>query len=107
MDTKQMFDFWLAPWRTSLALTSASLDTMLSMQKSMMSLSSITLADGFDSADENYMRQAFQMTADANVRRWADTAGVLQAMPDWYHQVANGPGAALTDMFDKARRSLD
>jgi hypothetical protein len=32
---------------------------------------------------------------------------VLQAMPDWYHQVANGPGAALTDMFDKARRSLD
>ncbi|ABI77073.1 hypothetical protein HNE_2993 [Hyphomonas neptunium ATCC 15444] len=106
MDTKQMFDFWLAPWRASLALTSASLDTMLTMQKSMMSLSSITLDDGFDGADENLMRQAFQLTADANVRRWADTAGVLQAMPDWYHQVANGPGAALTDMFDKARRSV-
>lgn len=106
MDTKQMFDFWLAPWRASLALTSASLDTMLTMQKSMMSLSSITLDDGFDGADENLMRQAFQLTADANVRRWADTAGVLQAMPDWYHQVANGPGAALTDMFDKARRSI-
>lgn len=106
MDTKQMFDFWLAPWRASLALTSASLDTMLTMQKSMMSLSAITLDDGFDGADENLMRQAFQLTADANVRRWADTAGVLQAMPDWYHQVANGPGAALTDMFDKARRSV-
>lgn len=107
MDTKLMLDYWLAPWRASLALTSASLDTMLAVQKSMMSLSSITLSDGFDDADENYMRQAFQLTADANVRRWADTAGVLQAMPDWYHQVANGPGALLTDMFDKARRTLD
>lgn len=104
MDMNPMFDLWLAPWRASLALTSASLDTMLTLQKSMMSFSSITLADGFDSTDENYMRQAFQLTADANVRRWADAAGVLQAMPDWYHQAASGPGAALTDMFDKARR---
>lgn len=107
MDTKHMLDLWLAPWRASLALTSASLDTMLAMQKSMMSFSSITLADGFDGDDENYMRQAFQLAADANVRRWADTAGVLQAMPDWYQEVAAGPGGALTDMFDKARRSLD
>ena len=106
MDTKQMFDFWMAPWRASLALTSASLDTMLTLQKSMMNLSAITLDDGFDSADENYMRQAFQLTADANVRRWADTADMLQAMPNWYQKVTNGPGSALTDMFDKARRSL-
>ncbi len=73
----------------------------------MMSFSSITLSDGFDGADENYMCQAFQLTADANVRRWADAANVLQAMPEWYQQVTNGPGSALTDMFDKARRSLD
>lgn len=101
-----MFDLWLAPWRASLAMTSASLDTMLTFQKSMMSFSAITLSDGFDGTDENYMREAFQLAADANVRRWADTANVLQAMPDWYHQVANGPGAALTDMFDTARRMM-
>ncbi|MFN4025594.1 MAG: hypothetical protein ACK4MQ_12250 [Hyphomonas sp.] len=101
-----MLDFWLAPWRASLALTSASLDTVLAMQKSMMSFSSITLADGFDGTDENYMRQAFQLAADANVRRWADAAGVLQAMPDWYHEAVSAPGGALTDMFDKARRSI-
>lgn len=106
MDTKHMFDLWLAPWRASLAMTSASLDTLLSFQKSMMSLSSITLADGFDATDENYMREAFQLAADANVRRWADTAGVLQAMPDWYRDVTNGPGSALTDMFDSARRAM-
>lgn len=101
-----MLDFWLAPWRASLALTSASLDTVLAMQKSMMSFSAITLADGFDGTDETYMRQAFQLAADANVRRWSDAAGVLQAMPDWYHEVTSAPGAALTDMFDKARRSI-
>lgn len=100
-----MLDFWLAPWRASLALTSAALDTMLAMQKSVLSFSSITLSDGFDGADENYLRQAFQLAADANVRRWADAAGVLQAMPDWYHEVTAAPGALLTDMFDKARRT--
>lgn len=107
MDMKHMLDLWLAPWRASLAMTSASLDTLLTMQKSMMSFSSITLADGFDGTDEDYLRQAFQLTADANVRRWADTANMLQAMPDWYHQMANGPGTTLTDMFDKARRAFD
>ena len=100
-----MFDLWLAPWRASLALTSASLDSMLTMQKSMMSFSAITLADGFDGTDENYLREAFQLTADANVRRWSDTADMLQAMPDWYHRAASAPGSALTDMFDRARRT--
>ena len=37
----------------------------------------------------------------------AEDISKSEAMPDWYHQVANGPGATLTDMFDKARRSLD
>ncbi|MFN7054385.1 hypothetical protein [Hyphomonas sp.] len=104
MDRKAMFDLWISPWKASLALTAASLDTMLTMQKSMMSFASIDLSNGFDGADENYLREAFQLTADANIRRWADAAGMIQAMPDWYHHMANRPGAMLTDLFDQARR---
>lgn len=104
MDRKTMFDFWIAPWRASLAMTSASLDTMLAVQKSMMSFASIDLSNGFDGTDETYLREAFQLAADANVRRWSDMAGMLQAMPDWYQQMATTPGTMLTDMFDKARR---
>lgn len=104
MDRKLMFDLWMAPWKASLALTTASLDSMLTLQKSMMRFSSINLSDGFTQTDETYMREAFQLAADANIRRWSDTAGMLQAMPDWYHTMNNTPGSMLTDMFDKARR---
>lgn len=100
-----MFDLWMTPWRTGLAMTSASLEAFLALQKGLLRLSSITLADGFDGQDEDHLRQAFQMAADANVRRWADTAGIVQGLPDWYHEVANGPGSALTDMFDRLRRT--
>ena len=104
MDRKLMFDLWMAPWKASLALTTASLDSMLTLQKSLLRFSSINMADGFDSDDETYMREAFQLAADANIRRWSDTAGMLQAMPDWYHTMSAKPGTVLTDMFDKARR---
>lgn len=100
-----MMDFWLNSWRTYTKMTAASLDTMLTMQKSMMSLSSITLSDGFDGKDENFMREAFQRAADANVRRWSDTAEMLQGMPSWVQTMNSLPGTALTDMFDKAQRS--
>lgn len=99
-----MLNLWLAPWRASLALTSASLDTMLAMQKSAMSFSAISLSDGFDSTDETYLRETFHLAADANLRRWSEAAGMLQAMPEWYQKAASGPGSALTDLFDKARR---
>ncbi len=104
---REMMDLWLNSWRTYTAVTAASLDTLLTMQKSMMSLSSITLSDGFDAKDENYMREAFQRAADANVRRWSDTADMLKGMPGWMQTMNRMPGTTLTDMFDKAKRGRD
>ena len=104
---REMMDLWLNSWRTYTAVTAASLDTLLTMQKSMMSLSSITLSDGFDAKDENYMREAFQRAADANVRRWSDTADMLKGMPGWMQTMNRMPGTTLTDIFDKAKRGRD
>ena len=104
MGKQDMMDFWLNSWRTYTTLTAASLDTLLTMQKGMMSLSSITLSDGFDGTDENYMREAFQRAADANVRRWSDTADMLKGMPAWVQNMNSMPGTTLVDMFDKAQR---
>ncbi len=105
MGKREMMDLWLNSWRTYTAMTAASLDTLLTMQKSMMNLSSITLSDGFDGKDENYMREAFQRAADANVRRWSDTADMLKGMPSWMQTMNRMPGTTLTDMFDKAKRA--
>jgi hypothetical protein len=104
MGKREMMDLWLNSWRTYTAMTAASLDTLLTMQKSMMNLSSITLSDGWDSKDENYMREAFQRAADSNVRRWSDTADMLKGMPSWMQTMNRMPGTTLTDMFDKAKR---
>lgn len=99
-----MLELWLNPWRASLALTAAMLDNYLAMQKGLMNLSTITLSDGFDRADENAMREAFQRAADTNVRRWSDAAETLQKLPTWYHTAQRLPGNTLTDYFDTAQR---
>jgi len=104
MGKQEMMELWLNSWRAYTAMTAASLDSLLTMQKSMMSLSSITLSDGFDGTDENYMREAFQRAADANVRRWSDTADMLKGMPGWVQTMNSMPGTTLVDMFDKAQR---
>ncbi|MBK8197259.1 MAG: hypothetical protein IPK75_02725 [Acidobacteria bacterium] len=104
MGKREMMDFWLSSWRAYTTITAASLDNLLTMQKGMMSLSSITLSDGFDGSDENYMREAFQRAADANVRRWSDTADILQGLPSWVQTMHAMPGTTLTNLFDKARR---
>jgi hypothetical protein len=104
MGKQDMMDFWMNSWRTYTAMTAASLDTMLTMQKSLMNLSSITLSDGWDSQDENYMREAFQRAADANVRRWSDTADMLKGMPSWVQKMNSVPGTTLVNLFDMAQR---
>lgn len=104
MGKQEMMELWLNSWRAYTTMTAASLDTLLTMQKSMMNLSSITLSDGFDGTDENYMREAFQRAADANVRRWSDTADMLKGMPTWVQNMNSMPGTTLVDMFDKAQR---
>jgi len=104
MGKQDMMDFWMNSWRTYTAITAASLDALLTMQKGMISLSSITLSDGFDGADENYLREAFQRAADSNVRRWSDTNDIIQGLPAWVQTMHAMPGTALTDMFDKAQR---
>ncbi|MDP1554369.1 MAG: hypothetical protein Q8S09_05880 [Hyphomonas sp.] len=104
MGKQEMMELWLNSWRAYTTMTAASLDTLLTMQKSLMNLSSITLSDGFDGTDENYMREAFQRAADANVRRWSDTAGMLKGMPSWMQTMNAMPGTALTNLFDKAQR---
>jgi hypothetical protein len=105
MDKQDMMDLWLTSWRASLAMTTASLDTMLTFQKSLASLSSITLNDGWDSKDENFLREAFQRAADSNVRRWSDVADVVQGLPSWMQTMHALPGTTLTDLFDKAQRT--
>lgn len=104
MGKQDMMDLWMTSWRAYTAMSVASLDSLLTMQKSLMNLSSITLSDGWDSQDENYMREAFQRAADANVRRWSDTAEMLKGMPGWMQTMNALPGTTLTDMFDKAQR---
>lgn len=105
MGTRDMMDIWLTTWRASMAMTTASLDTLLTFQKSMLSLSSITLEDGWDSKDDNFLREAFQRAADSNVRRWSDAADVIQGLPNWMQQMHSMPGTTLTDIFDKANRA--
>ncbi len=104
MGKQEMLELWLNSWRAYTTMTAASLDTFLTMQKSLMNLSSITLSDGFDDTDENHMREAFQRAADANVRRWSDTADMLKGMPGWVQTMNAMPGTALTNLFDKAQR---
>ncbi len=104
MGKLDMMDFWMNSWRTYSTMTAASLEALLTMQKGMISLSQITLSDGFDGTDENFMREAFQRAADANVRRWSNTADMLQGLPSWVQTMHTMPSTALTDLFDKAQR---
>ena len=97
-----MFDLWLTSWRASLTFTAASLETLIAAQKSLASF-----GEGDPSApfDENKIRDVFHLAADLNLRRWEDTAGALNNLPDWYHQMNRLPGDVLTDLFDAARRN--
>ncbi|MGH1421404.1 MAG: hypothetical protein ACRBEQ_06270 [Hyphomonas sp.] len=94
-----MIDQMLAPWRSSLSLTAAALETMLVAQKNMLG------AGGMMSMDENRMREMFHSAADANLRRWGEVAENLSNVPDVYHQMSRVPGSVLTDFFDKAQRA--
>jgi hypothetical protein len=101
MGMTSMYEFWLASLRAQLAMNAAALDTAAAFQRSYVNF--LRAASGQE-PDEDSMRDAFRLTADANVRRWADTANVLQTMPDWYQNFSRLPGGALTDFFDRARR---
>ena len=101
MGNTGMYQFWLASWRAQLAMSAAAFDTAAAVQRSYVDF--LRAASG-QAPDVDGLRDAFRLTADANVRRWADTAGVLQAMPDWYQNFSRLPGGALTDFFDRARR---
>ena len=105
MGKQDMMDFWLNSWRNYTTITAASLQALLNMQKGVMSFSQITLSDGFDDKDGNFMREAFHRAADANVRRWADTADLLKGMPSWVQTMHTLPSSTLTDLFDKAQRT--
>ena len=94
-------EFWLTPWRATLTVAAATLETALVMQKSMAGLVGI---GGIDSMDENRLRDAFHAAADVNLRRWGDTAEMLQNLPSWYHDMGRMPGDIMTDWFDAAHR---
>lgn len=97
-----MINQMLAPWRSSLSLTTAALETMLAAQKNMLGASaSMNMAR----MDENRMREMFHSAADANLRRWEKVAENLSNVPDVYHQMSRVPGSMLTDFFDKAQRA--
>lgn len=90
-----MMDHWLTPWRTALALQAAYLETLLSLQKSMVGLNPALPADA------EKMRDAFRAAADANVRRWTGAADALKSLPNMYHAPFTYPGTMMTDAFDR------
>ena len=97
-----MMNLLMAPWRASLAMTAQSLETMLTLQKSM--LSGVESGGPMSFPDENKLRAAFHKSAGDNLRRWEDVAEQLQDLPDWMHSFTRVPGPILTDFFDAARR---
>ncbi|KCZ55697.1 hypothetical protein HY29_11265 [Hyphomonas beringensis] len=97
-----MFDLWLTPWRATLSLTAATLETMMAAQKSMAMLAPMGTVEP---VTENKLRDAFHVAADVNLRRWEDTAGAIQNLPNWYHEMNRMPGNLMTDWFDAARRA--
>ncbi|WP_370172196.1 MULTISPECIES: hypothetical protein [Hyphomonas] len=96
-----MLDFWLTPWRAGLSMTAATLETMIAAQKSASILAPKGVATPMT---EDTLRDAFQIAADVNLRRWEDTAGALQRLPNWMHELHAMPGNMVTDWFDAARR---
>lgn len=94
-------EYWLTPWRASLTLAAATLETALVVQKSLAGLVGI---GAFDEADENRLRDAFHAAADVNLRRWGDTAEMLQNLPGWYRDLGRMPGDLMTDWFDAHHR---
>ena len=96
-----MLELWLTPWRATLSITAATLETMIATQKSMAIFAPMGT---FEPVTENKLRDAFHIAADVNLRRWEDTAGALQNLPDWYHEAHRTPGNLMTDWFDAARR---
>ena len=96
-----MLDLWLTPWRATLSMTAAALETMIAAQKGMSMLNPSGMMEPLT---ENKLRDAFHIAADVNLRRWEDTAGALQNLPTWYHDMNAMPGNMLTDWFDAARR---
>lgn len=97
-----MFELWMTPWRAALSATASTLETMIAAQKSM----SIMAPGGMAApVTENRLRDAFQIAADVNLRRWEDTAGALNNLPDWFQDMYSTPGNVMTDWFDTARRS--
>ncbi len=96
-----MMDLWLAPWRASLSLTASMLEMMLTAQKSLAGSEGIP---AFQPMDEARMREAFHKAADANLRRWGDTADAVNNLPEWYRDLARVPGGIMTDWFDAAHR---
>ena len=98
-----MLDLWLVPCRSALALTASTRPMMLTAQKCF------EIAQGlpdFQPMDEIKMREAFHTAADANLRRWGDTADALNSLPEWYRDLSRVPGGVMTDWFDKARRVM-
>ena len=97
-----MLDLWLTPWRASLSLTAATLETLIAAQKSMSMMAPMGVAAPMT---EDKLRDAFQIAADVNLRRWEDTAGALQNLTNWLHDMHAMPGNLVTDWFDSARRN--
>jgi hypothetical protein len=96
-----MLDLWLTPWRASLSMTAATLETVIATQKHI----SVMVPKGTPTGStEDKLRDAFQIAADVNLRRWEDTAGALQNLPNWLHDLHAMPGNMFTDWFDAARR---
>ncbi len=96
-----MLDLWLTPWRTGLSMTASALENMIAAQKRLAAMTTQGMAPPMTGEK---LREAFQTAADANLRRWEDTAGALQNLPKWMHDMHAMPGNLATDLFDQARR---
>ena len=97
-------EYWLMPWRATLSVAAATLETTLVMQKSLAGLTGL---GGYEPLDENRLRDAFHAAADVNLRRWGDTAEMLQNLPAWYRDLGRMPGDLMTDWFDAHHRTVN
>ncbi|MEM8616406.1 MAG: hypothetical protein AAGF20_05665 [Pseudomonadota bacterium] len=56
---------------------------------------------------ETLTSEMMRNLADMNLRHWQNTARFLDGLPEWWRSPSVMGGAALTDWFDKMRRTME
>ena len=96
-----MLDFWLTPWRASLSMTAATLETLIAAQKSVSILAPMGVASPMT---EDKLRDAFQIAADE--KRHAEVRIVVEELQRDQHAFragVHGPRGDAVEDIDRQR----